>query len=90
VSGARELEVVRVSKSDVERLHDALARLESEPTINFETVNARVLLDKAMASSTQEVTISAQALRLLLPAIEGEAKTLTIRRLRAALAEDPE
>jgi hypothetical protein len=62
----------------------AVVRRLSEPTTNFRTSAARTLFDKAMGSATQEITISAQALRMVLPAIEEQAIDLA---LRAALDE---
>ena len=73
------------------RLREAVMRMLDEPTTDFHTSASRALFEKAKRSSTQEVTITAQALRMVLPAIEGEAITQAIR---AALGDtqpaDPE
>jgi hypothetical protein len=67
-------------------LREALERRLSEPTTTFRTSASRTLFDKAMRSPTQETTISAQALRMVLPAIEEQAVGQAIR---AALAATP-
>ena len=76
--------VVHHPAAPAEGLRDRLERLLSEPTTDFHTFASKALFDKAMRSPTQEVTITAQALRMALPAIEGEA---VHRALRAALME---
>jgi hypothetical protein len=73
--------------SPTDGLDAALTRLEARPTTEIETGNALALFEKAKRSATQEVTITAQALRMLLPAIENEAKTQVFRALRAARLE---
>jgi hypothetical protein len=78
------------SSAGLDGLRAALDRLEARPTTDIETLNARTLFDKAKRSATQEVTITAQALRMLLPAIENEAKAQIFRALRAALATSTE
>jgi hypothetical protein len=62
----------------------ALGRIWGRPHTDIETVSGRAIFDKAMAGPTQELTITAQALRLAIPAIEIEAETRVIRALRAA------
>ena len=66
-------------------LREALMALLAQPTTDIRTLNARTLFDKAVRSATQEVTITAQQLRVLLPAIEAEAVSQVIR---AALSRD--
>jgi hypothetical protein len=73
--------------SPTDGLDAALTRLEARPTTEIETSNALVLFERAKRSATQEVTITAQALRMLLPAIENEAKTQVFRALRVARLE---
>lgn len=65
-------------------LRQALERELNSPWTSIRTTAARALFDKAKASSTQEVTITAQELAVLLPAIESSAVFLA---LRAALVE---
>lgn len=64
----------------------ALDRMWGRPHTDIETMSGRAIFDKAMAGPTQELTITAQALRMAIPAIEIEAETRLIRALRAALA----
>ena len=60
-------------------LREALNRQLAEPTTSIRTPAAMALFDKARSSATGEVTITAQALRMLLPQIESEAVSLVIR-----------
>jgi len=55
-------------------------------------LNSRTLFEKALASPTQEVTVTAQALVYLLPAIEAEAVVAEHARIKAAISairDDP-
>jgi hypothetical protein len=56
------------------------------PHPDIETMAGRAMFDKAMVGPTQELTITAQALRVVITAIEIEAET---RVIRARLAADP-
>lgn len=53
------------------------------------TLNGQVLLDKAIASRTQEVTITAQALVYVIAAIEAEARAAFAARIIAAVERLP-
>lgn len=50
-----------------------VAAVEGLPTMDIRTSSAHALYDKALKSSTQEVTVTAQQLRVLLPTIETDA-----------------
>lgn len=55
-------------------------------------LNSRTLFEKALSSPTQEVTVTAQALAYLLPAIEIEAaadERARIMTAMAAIRDDP-
>lgn len=67
------------------RLRTAVEGLLAEPTTDIRTLNARTLFDKSKQSATQEITITAQQLRVLLPAIETEAETFIGRRVLALI-----
>ncbi|MDP2622290.1 MAG: hypothetical protein Q8Q29_00630 [Actinomycetota bacterium] len=67
-------------------LREALERLLAQPTLDIQTSNAKALFEKANQSATQEVTLTAQLLRMLLPAIESEAVTRAIRAILEAHA----
>ena len=85
---SRILAIEAEASTEPGALREALRRLEAEPTMNIVTGNGAALFDKAKASRTQEVTVSAQALVVLIPAIEHEARTQVFRVLRAALSRE--
>lgn len=63
----------------------ALNRLWGRLHTDIETASGRAIFDKAKVSPTQELTITAQALRMAIPAIEIEAETRLLRLIEAAL-----
>jgi hypothetical protein len=73
-----------------ERLRAALERELNSPWTGIRTTAAQGLFDKAKASRTQEVTIAAQQLAVLLPAIESSAVFIALRRLLSGGSVDEE
>jgi hypothetical protein len=71
-------------------LREALERELNAPWTNIRTTAARGLFEKAKASRTGEVTIAAQELAVLLPAIESSAVFLALRAALAAAEAAPE
>jgi hypothetical protein len=72
----------------VERLRAMLEHELSNPWTGIRSSAARALFDKAKASRTREVTIAAEQLVVLLPAIESQAVFLAFHALIAKLRKD--